>query len=290
MHIDCPSCTSPLDIPDSALSTDPARSRTVQVTCPDCGLCISVGRTPSTILTTEDLMSIQAASPAAEPVATPAPTTAAVQRGWLERHPAALLVGACAFAAAVIVAAFALRPAEPPPTKSTGAPRGSIGSAAGLVGSGLGAQATQTGDDDPLEVVVSAGASSGSSRRGPRSTVPVTPLARRIAQSNIAPALREAPVDRKPAPLKHTVARVIASRNPAIHHCYELALRENPNEGGKVQAHILVSAAGTVTDVAVSGASHGMAECMKRKLMGLEGLPPLPQPETFNQSYVFMKE
>ena len=288
MHIDCPSCTSPLDIPDSALSTDPARSRTVQVTCPDCGLCLTVGRTPSTIVTTEDLMSIQGAQ-AAEPAAAPV-LAAPPPRGWLQRHPAALLVGALAFAAAVIVGAFALRPAGPAPARSVAVPRIAAPLAAGVVGGALAGQATPAEDEDPLEVVVSAKSPSGLMRRNPRWPVPVTPLARRIAQSNMAAAQQDSSVDRKPPPLKHTVARVIAGRNPAIHHCYELALRENPNEGGKVQAHILVSAAGTVTDVAVSGASHGMAECMKRKLMGLEGLPALPQPETFNQSYVFMKE
>jgi len=88
---------------------------------------------------------------------------------------------------------------------------------------------------------------------------------------------------------KADVAKVIARKNSAVQRCYEMALRDNPDEGGKVKVAFTVGTAGTVTDVSVSGASGGFAECIKSKFMGIRGLPILPAPQSFNQSYVFSK-
>lgn len=88
---------------------------------------------------------------------------------------------------------------------------------------------------------------------------------------------------------KTDVAKVISRKNSAVQRCYEAALRDNPEEGGKVKVSFTVGTAGTVTDVSVSGASGGFAECIKNKFMGIRGLPLLPAPQSFNQSYVFTK-
>ena len=88
---------------------------------------------------------------------------------------------------------------------------------------------------------------------------------------------------------KADVAKVISRKNSAVQRCYEAALRDNPEEGGKVKVSFTVGTAGTVTDVSVSGASGGFSECIKNKFMGIRGLPLLAAPQSFNQSYVFTK-
>ena len=88
---------------------------------------------------------------------------------------------------------------------------------------------------------------------------------------------------------KGDVAKVIARKNSAVQSCYEKALRDNPDEGGKVKVSFTVGTAGTVTDVSVSGASGSFADCIKGKFMSIRGLPVLTSPQSFNQSYVFSK-
>ena len=88
---------------------------------------------------------------------------------------------------------------------------------------------------------------------------------------------------------KADVAKVISRKNSAVQRCYEAALRDNPDEGGKVKVSFTVGTAGTVTDVSVSGASGGFSECIKNKFMGIRGLPLLAAPQSFNQAYVFSK-
>ncbi len=85
------------------------------------------------------------------------------------------------------------------------------------------------------------------------------------------------------------VAKVISRKNSAVQQCYERALRDNPDEGGKVKVSFTVGTAGTVTDVSVSGASGGFADCIKNKFTAIRGLPLLASPQSFNQSYVFSK-
>ena len=88
---------------------------------------------------------------------------------------------------------------------------------------------------------------------------------------------------------KADVGKVISRKNSAVQRCYEAALRDNPDEGGKVKVSFTVGTAGTVTDVSVSGASGAFSECIKNKFMGIRGLPILAAPQSFNQAYVFSK-
>lgn len=88
---------------------------------------------------------------------------------------------------------------------------------------------------------------------------------------------------------KTEVARVIQRKNSAVQRCYEQALRDNPEEGGKVKVTFTVGTAGTITDVSVSGASGSFSDCIKTKFTSIRGLPTLPSPQTFSQSYIFQK-
>lgn len=88
---------------------------------------------------------------------------------------------------------------------------------------------------------------------------------------------------------KTGVARVIARKNSAVRRCYESALRENPGLTGKVKVRFTVGTAGTITNVSVLGASGGFADCIRNKFNSIRGLPLLPSPQSFSQSYVFTK-
>ncbi len=88
---------------------------------------------------------------------------------------------------------------------------------------------------------------------------------------------------------KSDVAKVISRKNNAVQLCYEMALRSNPEEGGKVKVTFTVGTAGTVTEVTVSGASGTFSDCIKNKFMAIRGLPLLPSEQSFTQSYVFSK-
>ncbi len=88
---------------------------------------------------------------------------------------------------------------------------------------------------------------------------------------------------------KSGVARVIARKNSAVRRCYEAALRQNPGLTGKVKVRFTVGTAGTITSVSVLGASGGFASCIKGKFSRIRGLPLLPSPQSFSQSYVFTK-
>ncbi len=88
---------------------------------------------------------------------------------------------------------------------------------------------------------------------------------------------------------KGEIAKVIARKNSAVRRCYETALRSNPGLSGKVQVNFTVGTAGTVTNVNVMGASGEFADCIKTKFSRIRGLPLLPAPQSFNQSYVFTK-
>ena len=88
---------------------------------------------------------------------------------------------------------------------------------------------------------------------------------------------------------KADVGKIVSRKNQAVQRCYENALRDNPDEGGKIKVSFTVGTAGTVTEVNVSGASGAFADCIKGKFMGIRGLPLLPAPQSFTQSYVFSK-
>jgi outer membrane biosynthesis protein TonB len=85
------------------------------------------------------------------------------------------------------------------------------------------------------------------------------------------------------------VAKAISRKNQAVQRCYEQALRDNPDVGGKVKVTFTVGTAGTVTDVSVSGAVGAFGDCIKSKFTAIRGLPLLPNPQSFSQSYVFTK-
>ena len=88
---------------------------------------------------------------------------------------------------------------------------------------------------------------------------------------------------------KADVAKIIGRKNSAVQRCYEQALRDNPDTGGKVKVTFTVGTEGTITDVSISGATGGFADCIKAKFEAIRGLPTLPAPQTFGQSYVFSK-
>jgi outer membrane biosynthesis protein TonB len=88
---------------------------------------------------------------------------------------------------------------------------------------------------------------------------------------------------------KSDIAKVVSRKNSAVQRCYEQALRDNPEEGGKVKVIFTVGTAGTITDVTVSGAAGAFSDCIKNKFLAIRGLPTLPAPQSFNQSYVFAK-
>ena len=311
MHFDCPSCTSPIELPSSDLSI------TVQFSCPDCGLWFAIGRTKAEIVAPEP----EKPAEAPLPVAVAVPASAYPATGTMAGHPAFLLASAIVVSGAVIAAAFILRGPGAAPAPVAPKPQ-AMAVASALPPVEMPAAATeQQPAEDPANAAatqdspahrahkvahVAAPAPDPASEGAQAPThaqpkepppepeikmpAPKTELAKRMAESSMAlhPALTRHE-EHKLHLAKRTVAHIIASRNPAIRHCYEMALRENPGEGGKVRVGILVGTAGDVTDVSVSGASGPMAECIKTKLKKLE-LPPLPAPQLFNQSYVFMKQ
>ena len=88
---------------------------------------------------------------------------------------------------------------------------------------------------------------------------------------------------------KKGVGKVIARKSSAVRRCYEKALRKDSGLSGKVKVRFTVGTAGTITSVSVIGASGDFASCIKRKFQRIRGLPLLPAPQSFTQSYVFTK-
>lgn len=88
---------------------------------------------------------------------------------------------------------------------------------------------------------------------------------------------------------KSDIAKKIASKAGAVKGCYEAALRDNPDVSGKVKVSFTVGTAGTITDVSVSGAEGGFKDCIEGKFKAIRGLPVIPAPKQFNQSFVFTK-
>lgn len=89
---------------------------------------------------------------------------------------------------------------------------------------------------------------------------------------------------------KAEVAKVVLRKTSAIKQCYERALRDNPDTGGKVKVTFTVGTAGTVIEANVSGADGGFGDCIRGKFMAIRGLPILPSPATFSQQYIFAHE
>jgi outer membrane biosynthesis protein TonB len=88
---------------------------------------------------------------------------------------------------------------------------------------------------------------------------------------------------------KQEIGKIISRKNAAVQRCYETALRDNPDLSGKVKVTFTVGTAGTITDVSVSGATGPFEDCIKSKFSAIRGLPLLPSPQSFSQSYVFSK-
>ncbi|HAN31225.1 MAG TPA: hypothetical protein DCQ06_06460, partial [Myxococcales bacterium] len=88
---------------------------------------------------------------------------------------------------------------------------------------------------------------------------------------------------------KKGVGKVIARKSSAVRRCYEKALRKDSNLSGKVKVRFTVGTAGTITSVSVIGASGDFGRCIKTKFKRIRGLPLLPAPQSFTQSYVFTK-
>ncbi len=90
--------------------------------------------------------------------------------------------------------------------------------------------------------------------------------------------------------MKDQIARKIASRAQSVKACYEAALRDNPDVSGKIRVNFTVGTAGTVTDVQVSGAQGGLAECIEGKFRAIRGLPILVEAKAFNQTFLLQKD
>ncbi len=90
--------------------------------------------------------------------------------------------------------------------------------------------------------------------------------------------------------MKDQIARKIAGRAQSVKACYEAALRDNPDVSGKIRVNFTVGTAGTVTDVQVSGAQGGLADCIEGKFRAIRGLPILTEAKAFNQTFLLQKD
>ncbi len=112
------------------------------------------------------------------------------------------------------------------------------------------------------------------------------------ATRSAPPSHRERPLPPMPLPTgpdieeKPEIGRVIARKNAAIQRCYDQALRENPNEGGKIRVTFTVGTEGSVTEVSVAGGSPGLAACIEARFLAIRGLPLLSAQKIFVQTYV----
>ncbi len=88
---------------------------------------------------------------------------------------------------------------------------------------------------------------------------------------------------------KGDIGKAISRKAGVVKQCYEAALRDNPEIGGKVVVGFTVGTAGTVTAVNISGAEGGFSDCIRAKFMNIRGLPILAAPQNFSQAYVFSK-
>ncbi|PIE65734.1 MAG: hypothetical protein CSA24_02130 [Deltaproteobacteria bacterium] len=88
---------------------------------------------------------------------------------------------------------------------------------------------------------------------------------------------------------KQAVARVFSRRKGAIKHCYEKALKTNPNLRGKVTIRFTIGPAGRITNISAGSNSTGdpsVAQCIISKVRGWRFEPPSGGSVTF--SYPFL--
>lgn len=83
------------------------------------------------------------------------------------------------------------------------------------------------------------------------------------------------------------ISMVFARKNGAVRRCYEAARGRDPAVAPRVTAHVQVDTTGTVRSVDILHAEGDFAECVRRKFMGLRGLPPPPRPAWFMRRFVF---
>ncbi len=122
---------------------------------------------------------------------------------------------------------------------------------------------------------------------GPREADVAKPTAK-PREIDVKPVLHGEDPD-LPADESAAVARVMARKNAGVRHCYETALREDADLGGKVAIRFVVGAAGTVTETEVRGASGSFAGCIRAIFDNVRGLPQFSTPRAFHQTYVFSK-
>lgn len=94
----------------------------------------------------------------------------------------------------------------------------------------------------------------------------------------------------EPTDEKGKIAAKVRGRHGAVKACYDAALRQNPDLGGKVKVAFTVGTAGSVTEVNVLGAEAEFAECIRAKFLAIRGLPILNAPLLATQTFVFSRE
>lgn len=104
-------------------------------------------------------------------------------------------------------------------------------------------------------------------------------------ESRVIVRMAAGPLD-GPGEARSEVGKIVARKSSAIQWCFEQALRNDPNVGGKVTVQFTVGTEGTVSEVAVRGATGEYADCIKSKFMSIRGLPKLMSPQSFTQTFV----
>ncbi len=78
----------------------------------------------------------------------------------------------------------------------------------------------------------------------------------------------------------------VRSGSPAG-RCYEAVLRNDPDFSARVTVYYVVGTQEQITSVTVLGATGAIADCIAAKFKSIRGLPKLPEPLEFKQTFVF---
>lgn len=105
------------------------------------------------------------------------------------------------------------------------------------------------------------------------------------AEAPVAPPAAPSPSDAEGP----KVAKKVAGRTATVKGCYESAIRADVNTPAKVQVSFTVGTQGAITQVEVEGAGGTFKTCIEKALFAVTGLPMLPAPRTFRQSFTFAK-
>ncbi|MCO4760359.1 MAG: hypothetical protein KC502_02570 [Myxococcales bacterium] len=117
---------------------------------------------------------------------------------------------------------------------------------------------------------------------------------RRIAGLKRRAPRKEAPVKIETNPIETSgskdvsskVGRVIARKRNAVRRCYDKALRKDASISGKVRVSFTLGTAGTITSAVVSGVTGDLQRCIKSVFTRARGLPLIPSPQFFKQSFI----